>query len=109
MTAASARIAGGPNTTQQHAVDWLRRAIVNGDLRPGERVPQEDVADRIGVSVAPVREALDLVLTDRVEVDPGQSGGGELSGARLLARGDVRRGALARSRTTDARQARHRY
>jgi DNA-binding GntR family transcriptional regulator len=48
----------GPGTTQQHAVDWLRRAIVARELRPGQRVAQEDVAERIGVSVAPVREAL---------------------------------------------------
>jgi DNA-binding GntR family transcriptional regulator len=31
---------------------------VSGELRPGQRVAQEDVAERIGVSVAPVREAL---------------------------------------------------
>jgi DNA-binding GntR family transcriptional regulator len=45
-------------TAQQHAVDWLRRAIVAGELRPGQRVNQEDVAERVGLSVAPVREAL---------------------------------------------------
>lgn len=48
----------GLGTAQQHAVDSLRRLIVSGDLRPGQRVNQEDVADWIGVSVAPVREAL---------------------------------------------------
>ena len=48
----------GPRTTPQHALDELRRAIVAGELRPGERVRQEDVADRLGVSIAPVREAL---------------------------------------------------
>lgn len=47
-----------PKTTQQHAVDWLRHAIVSGDLRPGDRVAQEEVASRIGASVVPVREAL---------------------------------------------------
>jgi DNA-binding GntR family transcriptional regulator len=45
-------------TAQQHALDWLRRAIVSGELRPRQRVNQEDVAERIGLSVAPVREAL---------------------------------------------------
>src|SRR4051812_36572022 len=45
-------------TAQQHAVDWLRRLIIAGELRPGQRVNQEDLAERIGVSVAPVREAL---------------------------------------------------
>jgi DNA-binding GntR family transcriptional regulator len=48
----------GPGTTQQHAVAWLRQAIIAAELRPGQRVIQEDIAERIGVSVAPVREAL---------------------------------------------------
>lgn len=55
MAIASAR---GPQTTPQHALEWLRAAIVAGDLRPGQRIAQEDVAERIGISVAPVREAL---------------------------------------------------
>ena len=33
---------GGPGTTAQHALDWLRRAIVAGDFRPGQRVLQEE-------------------------------------------------------------------
>jgi DNA-binding GntR family transcriptional regulator len=36
----------------------LRHGLVSGMLRPGQRVTQEDVAVRLGVSVAPVREAL---------------------------------------------------
>jgi DNA-binding GntR family transcriptional regulator len=48
----------GPGTTQEHAVAWLRQAIIAGELLPGRRVIQEDIAERIGVSVAPVREAL---------------------------------------------------
>jgi DNA-binding GntR family transcriptional regulator len=39
-------------------VAWLRNAVVSGDLVPGQRVLQEEIAERIGVSVAPVREAL---------------------------------------------------
>jgi DNA-binding GntR family transcriptional regulator len=45
-------------TAQQHAVDALRRLIVAGELAPGARVNQEELAARIGVSVGPVREAL---------------------------------------------------
>jgi DNA-binding GntR family transcriptional regulator len=47
-----------PATTTQHALDGLRHAIVAGELRPGQRVLQEDIAERLGVSVATVREAL---------------------------------------------------
>jgi len=47
-----------PSTTPEHALDALRRAIAAGELRPGQRVAQEEVAEAVGVSVAPVREAL---------------------------------------------------
>lgn len=57
----------GPGTTAQHALDGLRRAIVARDLRPGQRVVQEDVAEALGVSVAPVREAL-RVLEQEAQV-----------------------------------------
>ncbi len=50
--------AAKPATSGRHALDGLRRAIVAGELRPGERVRQEEVADALGISVAPVREAL---------------------------------------------------
>src|SRR3954447_18849937 len=53
-----------PTTTQQHAVDWLRAAIVAGDLRPGNRIGQEEVAERIGVSLIPVREALRVLESE---------------------------------------------
>lgn len=45
-------------TAQQHAVDALRGLIVGGALRPGARVNQEDLAADLGLSVAPIREAL---------------------------------------------------
>jgi DNA-binding GntR family transcriptional regulator len=48
----------GPSTTAQHSLAGLRHAIISGRLRPGERVRQEEVAEQLGVSVAPVREAL---------------------------------------------------
>lgn len=48
-------------TTQQHAAEWLRRALVDGEIGPGERIRQEDAARRAGVSVVPMREALRLL------------------------------------------------
>jgi DNA-binding GntR family transcriptional regulator len=47
-----------PATTAQQVLESLRHGLVSGMLRPGQRVNQEDVAARLGVSVAPVREAL---------------------------------------------------
>jgi DNA-binding GntR family transcriptional regulator len=48
----------GPGTTAQHALEGLRRAIIAGELSPGDRVRQEEIAAGLGVSLAPVREAL---------------------------------------------------
>lgn len=48
----------GPSTTAQHALEGLRRAILSGELGPGDRVRQEELAESLGVSLAPVREAL---------------------------------------------------
>jgi DNA-binding GntR family transcriptional regulator len=49
----------------------LRGLIMSGRLRPGERVRLEEVAEQLGVSITPVREAL-LTLRgeDMVELEP---------------------------------------
>lgn len=38
--------------------DHLRRQIIAGELAPGQRLTQEDIATELGVSRVPVREAL---------------------------------------------------
>ncbi|MEU6609244.1 GntR family transcriptional regulator [Streptomyces shenzhenensis] len=38
--------------------DLLRQAIVDGDLEPNERVVESEIARRLGVSQAPVRDAV---------------------------------------------------
>jgi DNA-binding GntR family transcriptional regulator len=45
-------------TKKQYAAEWLREMIVSGDLEPGRRVRQQEVADRLGISATPVREAI---------------------------------------------------
>ena len=37
---------------------YIRRLIFDGQLRPGGRVPQDEVAKSLGISRIPVREAL---------------------------------------------------
>ncbi len=40
---------------------YLREAILAGHIRPGERIRQEDIAERLGASRLPVREALRML------------------------------------------------
>ena len=42
----------------EDAADHIRAAILSGDLKPGERIDQDAIAERLGVSRLPVREAL---------------------------------------------------
>ena len=41
-----------------HVYEHLLRAIITGDLAPGSRVRDQDLAEQLGVSRTPVREAL---------------------------------------------------
>jgi DNA-binding GntR family transcriptional regulator len=47
-----------PLTLREHAVETIRRAIVSGALRPGDRLREEDLAEQLGMSRGPVREAV---------------------------------------------------
>ena len=42
----------------EEAALYIRKLIFEGNLRPGERVPQDDVAQALGISRIPIREAL---------------------------------------------------
>jgi DNA-binding GntR family transcriptional regulator len=50
-----------PPTAQEAVLTELRRAIVTGELRPGEQVLQDALAERFGVSRVPLREALKIL------------------------------------------------
>jgi DNA-binding GntR family transcriptional regulator len=47
-----------PGTVAQHAVEGLRRALIAGELSPGDKIGQEEIAASLGTSLSPVREAL---------------------------------------------------
>lgn len=49
----------------------LRQAILNSLLRPGERLHVEDLASKLGVSLTPVRQAIQQLATEGlVEIKP---------------------------------------
>jgi len=50
-----------PPTAQEAVLAEVRRAIVTGELRPGEQVLQDALAERFGVSRVPLREALKIL------------------------------------------------
>jgi DNA-binding GntR family transcriptional regulator len=57
----------------QQATELIRRAIVEGILRPGEDIGVRDLARRVNVSPTPIREALiHLAAIGLVEFRPGR-------------------------------------
>lgn len=54
------------------AYERIRQAIVTGELEPGSKIKDSDLAERLGLSRTPVREALArLADTGLVEAKPG--------------------------------------
>lgn len=51
-------------TMQESAVDHLRHLILSRQLQPGERLVQDELAGRLGVSRTPVREALHKLASE---------------------------------------------
>ena len=52
-----------PSKTE-FAADRLREAIINGELKPGERLTTPSLAERLGVSQTPLREAFQRLATE---------------------------------------------
>ncbi|MBI1277640.1 MAG: FCD domain-containing protein [Anaerolineaceae bacterium] len=47
-----------------HVLDVLRDAILNGELKPGHILIESDLATQLGVSRAPLREAIQILNTE---------------------------------------------
>lgn len=50
-----------PDVSSARVAAYLREAILGGELEPGMRIRQEDIAERLGASRLPVREALRIL------------------------------------------------
>jgi len=48
---------------KEEVYDALHRQIIAGKYKPGDWLRQEDIASQMGVSMTPVREALDLLVS----------------------------------------------
>jgi DNA-binding GntR family transcriptional regulator len=51
-------------TKQEFVYQTLRSAILRCELAPGQRLPTQEIANRLGVSLIPVREALQLLQSE---------------------------------------------
>lgn len=58
MTSAPASAVKLPTSLKTAAMLEIRQMIFSGELRPGDKIDQDRVADRLGVSRLPVREAV---------------------------------------------------
>jgi DNA-binding GntR family transcriptional regulator len=63
---ATPMLAQRPATKQEFVYQTLRSAIMRGELAPGERLRTEEIAHRLGVSLIPVREALQWLQSERL-------------------------------------------
>jgi DNA-binding GntR family transcriptional regulator len=56
---------------REHVLDMLHAAIINGELKPGQTLVEADLAAQLGVSRAPIREAINtLNAQGLVEIVP---------------------------------------
>lgn len=53
-------------TKKELMVDILREAILSGEIQPGERLLQEELAERFKVSQTPIREAIQQLVAEGV-------------------------------------------
>lgn len=68
---ADVAVVGGVSLTVHERVrEWIRGAVASGELVPGERLVQSEIAKRLAVSVTPVREAMrDLAAEGVIRFD----------------------------------------
>ncbi len=46
-----------PLTLRERIVEFIKDSIISGRLKPGERVPEHEIAESFGISRTPIREA----------------------------------------------------
>lgn len=61
-------------TLVDQAYDSLLEAICNGDIRPGERLNQDELAEKLNVSRQPVNSAIAMLKAQRFVKDTGKRG-----------------------------------
>jgi len=63
------RAGNGALTKTDHAYHWIRERILSGELKPGQALDQERLAEFVGVSPTPLREALRRLESEQLVVN----------------------------------------
>ncbi len=61
-------------TYSTQVVEFIKRCILEGELAPGEQVKEVLLAERLGISRAPIREALQILVQDGLITSEPQKG-----------------------------------
>lgn len=61
-------VANGPEGQSQHVrvAGWLRDRIIEGALKPGDRIPEVATCQKLGISRTPLREAFKVLAVERI-------------------------------------------
>jgi DNA-binding GntR family transcriptional regulator len=49
------------NSLKEQVINLVRDAIIEGKFKPGEKIPEQELADQLGVSRTPIREAIQIL------------------------------------------------
>lgn len=49
------------NSLKEQVITAIRDAIIEGKFRPGEKIPEQELAEQLGVSRTPIREAIHIL------------------------------------------------
>lgn len=60
-----------PSSISESITKFLRRSILSGRLKPGQKINEREIADNLGVSRSPIREALRVVAKEGlIKIEP---------------------------------------
>jgi DNA-binding GntR family transcriptional regulator len=103
-------------TKEEQVADYLREGIISGKYPRGSRLKQAELAEQLGLSITPVREALKLLAAEGyVDGDPYRGarvvpfdveGSGEILQLRLLLEAQLVRGTAERIKAGDITELR---
>jgi DNA-binding GntR family transcriptional regulator len=64
MTISETVLKGEFLTKKEYVARWLREMVISGAMRPGTRIRQQEIAEALGVSATPIREAIRQLETE---------------------------------------------